>query len=78
MPATITKTAKQLIAAYGQRPSHVPGLLYTSFGRSGLLTADYQTIFGVEQSATNPDYLWLDTGSGRIRIYPTETVKLLD
>ncbi len=78
MPATITTTAHKLIKAYGQRPSNVPGVNYTSFGRSGLLTPTLQTIFGIFQSATNGDYLWLDTVHGWERIYPTEEIKLVD
>ncbi len=75
MRAIITTTAPSLIKAYGQRPTNVPGLLYSSFGRSGLLTADLETLFGVEQCGS---CYWLDTHSGRRRVYPTEPICLLD
>ncbi len=75
MRATITTTASALIAAYGQGVGAVQGLRYTSFGRSGLLLADWQTVFGIEQAGAN---FWLDTGCGRQRIGADEPLCLMD
>jgi hypothetical protein len=76
MRAVVTTTARKLVAAYGESRSHIQGIWYTSFGRSGLLTPELTMLCGIERCA---DFYWIvESARGRRRIGPDEPIQVID